>query len=411
MKKLLLSFGMLAVTVTASKSFAQDCSGNRYKNDIFTELDSVKNVKYGQNFKQDGATNEDLYMDIYYPKNDTDQSRATIILAHGGSFIGGDRTQVAALCRQMAMKGYVVVTMSYRLLSVDVSVLGDTPKAFKREVARAIHDMKAAVRFMRKSVDNGNPYGINPNIIIVGGVSAGAILANHVTYLDDLQKLTNAGETDLVTYINGQGGLEGNSGNPGYSSRPSMSLSMCGALMDTTFLTAGQQPFYGVHTQPDQTVPYLYGQPNIGVPVAVNLYGDSLIYNRAINVGVAAKYKHYATGGHCEFGADYYTDMMAFTYKQLCEEGVLNTTKVADKFYFSAYPNPSSSVVTVEIPSNQWNSTIQIVDVLGKVVLTSTIPPTQSTYNVNVASFAKGVYQVKVSTNDGRSAVQRIVVE
>lgn len=409
MKKILLSLGVIALTLTTSKSFAQDCSGNRYKNDIFSDVDSTMNIKYGQNFKQDGATNEDLYMDIYTPKNDNDQSRAVIVLAHGGSFIGGDKADIAFLCNQMAKKGYVVVNINYRLLTTDASVFANVGLAFKKEVARAIHDMKAAVRYMRKSYDNGNPYGINPNIILVGGVSAGAILANHVTYLDDLSKISS--ETDLVSYINTQGGLEGTSGNPGYSSRPSMSLSMCGALMDTTILTAGQQPFYGVHTQQDQTVPYLYGQPNIGITVPVNLYGDSLIYKRAANVGVAAKYKHYATGGHCQFGADYYADMMDFTYKQLCEEGVLNTSKVADKFYFSVYPNPVSSTMTIEIPSNQWNASVEIVDVLGKTVHTSSIPASQAVYNVNVSTFAKGVYQVKVSTNDGRMSIQRIVVE
>jgi hypothetical protein len=332
-----------------------------------------------------------------------------MILAHGGSFIGGDKADIAALCTQIAKKGYVVVNINYRLLTVGADVFANTGLAFKKEVARAIHDMKAAVRFMRKSVDNGNPYGINPNIIIVGGVSAGAILANHVTYLDDLSKI--ASETDLVSYINTQGGLEGTSGNPGYSSRPSMSLSMCGALMDTTILTAGQQPFYGVHTQQDQTVPYLSGQPNIGISVPVTLYGDSLIYKHAVNVGVVAKYKHYPTGGHCQFGPDYYADMMDFTYKQLCTDGILNTSKVADKFYFSVYPNPAIANLTIEIPSNQWSADIEIVDVLGKVIYTSSIPASQAVYNVNVSNFAKGIYQVKVKTNDGRSAVQRIVVE
>ncbi|MEZ4890275.1 MAG: hypothetical protein R2779_06845 [Crocinitomicaceae bacterium] len=65
--------------------------------------------------------------------------------------------------------------------------------------------------FFRKSVANGNPYGINEDLIVVGGYSAGAILADHVAYLDNISKVP----ADLVSYMNAQGGLEGNSGNAG----------------------------------------------------------------------------------------------------------------------------------------------------------------------------------------------------
>ena len=414
MKKILLTFGVALALFATTQVSAQDCSGNRYKQAIFSEVDSVMNIEYGENFKQDGVTNEKLFMDIYFPKGDADNNRAVILLAHGGSFIGGDKADVAAMCRAMSKMGYVTVTINYRLINPqDPAILLNLGPGFKKGVVRAIHDMKAAIRFIRNSATTNNPYGLNPDLIISGGVSAGAIMANHVTYMDAMNKVP----TDLVDYITDQGGLEGTSGTPGVSSVPQMSLSMCGAILDTVWLEAGAQPFYGVHTEEDQTVKYLYGEPNIGLPIPVSLYGDSLIFKRAEAVGINSRYLHYPNGIHCAFLQDpaqlqeTMTDMMDFTYHNLCETGLLNTNKIADKLYFSAYPNPTSSDLTIEIPSNQWDATLEMMDLLGKTVFTTSIPASQTIYNVNVSTMPAGVYQVRVRTNDGRMANQKIVIQ
>lgn len=408
MKKLLLSLGVAVMVMTSTHLSAQDCSGNRYKNDIFTDIKSEKGIKYGENYKQDGATLEELFLDIYYPENDTDNNRTLIVMAHGGSFIGGNRADLEAEATRIAKKGYVVASISYRLLNaVDPAVLENVPMGFKKAVVRAIHDMKAAIRFLRNSANEGNPYGINPDIVLVGGVSAGAIMANHVTYLDTEEEVP----AELKSYMEDQGGLEGNSGTPGITSTPQMALSMCGALLDTAWVSNNYQPFYGVHTEEDQTVKYLYGQPNIGIPISVDLYGDSLIHKQAAAAGIPTKYKHYPTGGHCQFGADYFDDMMNFTYKQLCEDNILNTKELNGKLNFSVYPNPVKTEFTIEIPSNKWEASYELIDMLGKTVLSSSIPSMQVVYNVNVSDVPAGIYQVRVRTNDGRMAIQKLVIE
>lgn len=414
MKKILLTFGVALALFATTQVSAQDCSGNRYKQAIFSEVDSVMNIEYGENFKQDGVTNEKLFMDIYFPKGDADNNRAVILLAHGGSFIGGDKADVAAMCRAMSKMGYVTVTINYRLINAtDPAILMNLGPGFKKGVVRALHDMKAAIRYVRNSATLGNPYGINPNLIIVGGVSAGAIMANHVTYMDVIGKVPS----DLLVYTNEQGGLEGTSGTPGVSSVPQMNLSMCGGVLDTVWLENGDQPYYGVHTDDDSTVKNLYGQPNIGLPIPVSLYGDSLMFKRTQSTDMSSKYKRYLTGGHCGFLQDptqlqeTLDDMMGFTYHNLCETGLLNTNKIADKLYFSAYPNPTSSDLTIEIPSNQWDATVEMMDLLGKTVFTTSIPASQTIYNVNVSTMPAGVYQVRVRTNDGRMAIQKIVIQ
>ncbi|MBW7867908.1 MAG: T9SS type A sorting domain-containing protein [Brumimicrobium sp.] len=413
MRKILYSTLIIATTLVNSNVNAQDCSsGTRYKQAVFTNVTKTADVKYGSNYNQAGDQLVDLSLDIYTPDGDTDDDRPVILLAHGGSFIGGNKSDMQTICEQMAKMGYVAVSIQYRLLNINPLWLTQPATLaleFKKEVARSMHDMKAAIRFLRKSAANGNPYGINSNIIIAGGSSAGAILADHVTYLNDLSKIPN--ETDLIAYINTQGGLEGNSGNPGYSSEPQMALSMCGALMDTTIVVAGQQPFFGVHTAPDQTVPYLFGQPKpAGMTVQVDLYGDSLIYKRALNQGVYAAYKNYETGGHCDFGPDFFDIMMAFVYDNVCVQN-LSLMSNPNKITFSVYPNPATSNVTIDIPGNIWNSTVQFIDMTGRVVHTQTLNAYESTYTIDVNDFKSGIYTVRIQTEDGRTDVKKLVIE
>src|SRR5690625_1911137 len=279
MKKHLLLIG-LTFGLFFTSTQAQDCTNGRYLVPAFT-VEKIADVEYGSNFGQDGTTVENLKLDIYLPENDVDTERPVILLAHGGSFIGGNKSDLETQCTFLASLGYVTVSMQYRLINnlLDPVLIADIGLGFKKEVVRAVHDMRAAIRFLRKSFeDEGNPYGIDPDIIIVGGYSAGAILANHVAYLDDENKIP----TELVDYFNDQGGLEGNTGNPGYNSTPQMVLSMCGAILDTNWIETGSQPFFGMHNTDDPTVPNLEGQPDIGIQIPVTLQGDSRSEERRV---------------------------------------------------------------------------------------------------------------------------------
>src|SRR4051794_35220221 len=59
-----------------------------------------------------------------------------VICIHGGGFRAGDRKGYDALCRQLAGRGYVAATVSYRL-------------APKYQFPAAVHDVKAGVRWLR----------------------------------------------------------------------------------------------------------------------------------------------------------------------------------------------------------------------------------------------------------------------
>src|SRR5690554_4141851 len=105
---------------------AQDCTNGRYLTPSFT-VQKMADIQYGSNLGQDETTVEDLKLDVYLPENDVDTDRPVILLAHGGSFIGGDKSDVEAQCTALASLGYVAVSMQYRLINnmFDLSFLAD----------------------------------------------------------------------------------------------------------------------------------------------------------------------------------------------------------------------------------------------------------------------------------------------
>lgn len=124
-----------------------------------------------------------LEMDIYRPKDAWGELPA-IVCVHGGGWAKGTRANHAKVAQALAARGYVTATISYRLS-------GEAP------FPAAIHDCKAAVRFLRA---NAKEYGIDETKIGAIGHSAGG----HLTAL----LATSAGVEEL----------EGDGGNAKFSS-------------------------------------------------------------------------------------------------------------------------------------------------------------------------------------------------
>ena len=70
------------------------------------------------------------------------------------------------------------------------------------------------------------------------------------------------------------------------------------------------------------------------------------------------------------------------------------------------YPNPVSSLLYVEIPSQYDTATVKLYDILGKKVLEKTVSSTQK--KINVSNLSKGVYLAKIEAN-GLSITKKII--
>lgn len=266
-----------------SASAQNGCDGHRYRyNSAFSDFSVSYDVPYGSNVNALGLT-EELVVDIYTPDGDMATDRALVVVAHGGFFLGGanDGEDVVSICEDLARMGYVVASMSYRL---GVDDLFDLETSMVEAVWRGVHDSRAAVRYFRKTVEeDGNPYGIDANRILLGGVSAGGFIALHHAYVDEDAEIPE--QIDPTAPGLG-GGLEGQSGNPGFSSEVMGIFNVAGAIRTADWLSPGDIPVVSVHGTADNTVPYGTGVITLtGIPI-VEVDGSSTVHAAADAVGI-----------------------------------------------------------------------------------------------------------------------------
>ena len=240
-------------------SLSQDPCDGRYVEEIFSEVE-VTTVTYSEE--------NNLQMDIYQPVGDTETSRPLIIFAHGGTFIFGSKNNSTAVefCEAFAKRGYVTASINYRLAGDIVGFLQqftfyqNTNTAYE-VVLSATMDGKAAIRYFRRDFfENNNSYGIDPNQIWAGGNSAGGVLflhAGHVLSVDEFVGPLDSNRAAIAQEIfNDLGGIEGNSGNSGYSSSLSGVISLAGALHRSEYVSQDDIPAVFCHGDADGTVPY-----------------------------------------------------------------------------------------------------------------------------------------------------------
>jgi poly(3-hydroxybutyrate) depolymerase len=292
MKQKLLLFINLFL---ASAAFSQDpCSTGRYASDVYPNVTLNSNIVYGQNMSFTNQ-NTSLKLDFYEPSGDTALSRPLIIWAHGGSFIGGSKTDsdVSSLSQRFAKKGYACASIDYRLGFFPI----DSANSVKA-VVRAVQDMKAAIRFFYKDrADGTNLYKIDTNRIYIGGSSAGAITALHVAYLDSACKISDYLNSATIQSL---GGLEGASGNPGYSSTVQGVINLCGALARYSWMEADDVPLVSVHGTNDGTVKYNRGLVNPGTPL-MYLDGSRMLHERACALNLDNNFYTFPGAPHVPF--------------------------------------------------------------------------------------------------------------
>ena len=276
MKKIYL----IAITFIFSINAYSQCVGGRYATDTFTAYTTTSGIVYGSNLTA-GGTTQTLTLDVYQPAGDVATSRPLIIWAHGGSFIGGTSTDgdVVALSQRFAKKGYVCASINYRLGLTPFDSVGAV-----KAVLRAVQDMKASIRFFYKDKKTTDLYKIDTTNIFIGGSSAGAITALHMAYLDKPCEInTYVTPGDLTTL----GGLDGNSGNPGHSTKIKGVINLCGALGVYGWLEAGDVPFCSMHGTIDATVKYNRGLvAPLGIPLMF-LDGSRMLKQQANVLGIS----------------------------------------------------------------------------------------------------------------------------
>jgi hypothetical protein len=173
------------------------------------------------------------------------------------------------MCTQFAKRGWVAVSMSYRLgwnpLAPDQEGKAGT---IMNAVYRSSQDARTCVRFFQADAANANLYKIDTMKITVGGSNSGGFTALAVGYLDKVEEINlfKFQDSEGNSFINqavtggfyGEGGMPGvnNYSNPGHSSEIQLVLNLGGAIADTSWMEAGDIPVVAFHGIEDLTTPY-----------------------------------------------------------------------------------------------------------------------------------------------------------
>lgn len=407
MNKILLLFFLLTFSYSLEAQNIGCDDGNRYINDLFTDIKVTSDLKFGEGTTIFG-NDQELFLDVYEPEGDDLEERPVIILAFGGSFISGSKEDVAFLCEAYARKGYVAVAIDYRLYDGPLLPL-PTDTQMKEVVVKTVSDIKAAVRYMRQDADTDNLFRIDPSKVIIGGISAGAIATFHAAALDEEDDLPD----DIRMFLEENGGIEGNtSENYQYSSEVQGLVNFSGGLNVASWIDAEDPPFVSIHDDMDGVVPYGGGFARVfGFPI-IFMEGSQRCTEVADSVGVVNALRtiensdghvsYFSTFEQAASSVNFTTD---FLIEIICGELATNTEEIQAE-PLAIYPNPTTGLLTLEKKSNQVLDA-ELFDMMGR-----RLEVYKNISSLDLTAYPGGMYIIRI-TDQNSDAVfsERIILE
>lgn len=393
------------------------CGNGRYITDIFPQVAVTEDISFGSNLQptsQDPNAVQQLYLDLYEPVGDSLAQRPLIIFAFGGGFITGSRkdADISTLCQRFAKRGYVTASIDYRL--TPNIIITQNARDLYLAIIKAVHDMKAAIRFFRKDADSLNVYRIHPSQVFVGGISAGGVTAIHTTYFD---------ESEVPSFIAGDtaaiGGLIGLSGNPGYSTAVTACINLCGAIGDTSWMNNAPIPIISAHGTADQVVPYGSTDDFFGASFVV--HGSGSIDIHASGIGMTSKLLTWQGVDHAPFvpglpNADQFMEETISHISQSLNEYVCieASTSIGSKLAerVSVYPQPAKEYVQVDFSQSSGRMgkeyTISLMDISGNLLYREMTNETE--IRVYRGTMPAGLYFLTIEENDSGLMTRRKIL-
>ena len=129
------------------------------------EKTRIVRQKYAHHLDITYGTDPKQKLDIYLPKANESQRVPVFLFLHGGGFREGDKAHYGGIAEPFLKNNIIVVVASYRL----------TTDGF--HYPDQSNDVKDAIKWINKNVSQ---HGGDPELIFVGGHSAGAILSADV---------------------------------------------------------------------------------------------------------------------------------------------------------------------------------------------------------------------------------------
>ena len=228
---LLTSLALVGTAAAQDVPDAPDAGPVRYLDPYFAGYEVTSDITYGS-ARNEAGDMQSLELDLYEPAGDPLAERPAIIWIHGGSFAHGSKTGgfEQEQGRELAKRGFVVASIEYRLASTPVNAnFNDTESQIA--ISRAWQDGRAAAEFLRT---NAAAYGIDPDVILVSGYSAGGVTAANMALLGNANN--DVGTQDDPKHIDG-------------------AIAYAGATL-SGFAQPGEGPILWFHGTSDNVVPY-----------------------------------------------------------------------------------------------------------------------------------------------------------
>jgi acetyl esterase/lipase len=264
---------------------AQICTGDRYLKRVFNDIQFTNGIQYGDLKKNAFGRDFRLDTDMYEPLNDTLSERAVIIMIHGGGHIDipiltRKSPDVGALAADLARRGYVVFSPTYRL--IDLRALnGPLDSIYTNQLFHSILDLNDLFCYLRDSYENGNPLKIDLNKVFMGGVSSGAIITTHSILMTDTTELRDK-EKLYARQVSAFDNFEFQD----FLQDKFCGINVLGALcfsttlIDTTLIKPTTTAWYFNHSTEDPLTPYnegfFTGTQSFGITYGPGVYAAKL---------------------------------------------------------------------------------------------------------------------------------------
>lgn len=225
----------------AAPAPAVPSQGIRYRDPVLSALPVRREpgIVYGRAVDIFTGDTVDLALDLYEAQGDTETARGVFLFIHGGGFRGGNRSTGRQYLERLVPYGYVGVSISYRLNQGDLWTVG---------MPAAVSDARQAVAWLRDQADERR---LDPDKIIIGGSSAGAITALMLAYTD-IERADAPPSSGVKGVVDWWGGMYDR----------------------VDELSAGHPPLVIIHGTEDRTVPFEQAEmlrdraEAVGVPYA-----------------------------------------------------------------------------------------------------------------------------------------------
>lgn len=393
--KSILSFFFI---VTGLFINAQYCEiNNRFSDQAYfnsSEIESILDTTYALSFNNHGVM-QSLEMDIYYPSfdHDTLDQRPVIVLFHGGGFYLGDKTNFSYECEEFAKRGFVSVTVEYRLGEASDAGM----EALKRSY-RARQDGHAALRFL---VENSELLKIDVDNIFIGGMSAGSLLSQDLIYGEQ-------SEWDLLfPSISAELGDTDTAGNNYTHDFDLKALyNNCGSATSLNVDNSEMIPTVAFHKEYDHIVP-------IDANLNTYSYGSRKMHellelaNICSQLTVDTNWYDPISGGHCPFtdwqGTLTRVNKASCFFKNLmcdnCEGGYsevlfesncssITSEETIESNSLNIYPNPAEDMLFIE--GLKENTLICIYNSKGQLIQSQT-----SSNRIEIENLESGLYIIQ----------------